>query len=190
MRKLCVIEGCGKPAAARGLCGAHYQRHRRHGDELAGRPEWGEPRKWLRSHVAYEGDECLIWPFSRLTLGYPSVRIDGRLQIASRVMCEWAHGPPPKGHWAVHSCGNGHLGCVNPRHLRWATPEQNQADSIEHGTRVRGSRVGISKLTETNVRAIRAMKGQVTQRRLATEYGVSEGLISLIMSGRSWAWLK
>jgi len=27
-----------------------------------------------------------------------------------------------------------HLGCINPKHLRWATRQQNALDALEHGT--------------------------------------------------------
>jgi 5-methylcytosine-specific restriction endonuclease McrA len=36
--KMCLIEGCGKPTKARGLCNAHWIRLRRHGDPLG---TWG-----------------------------------------------------------------------------------------------------------------------------------------------------
>jgi len=41
------------------------------------------------------------------------------------------------GHWqpcpfAHHSCGNGHLGCVNPKHLYWGDASQNAKDAAKH----------------------------------------------------------
>jgi hypothetical protein len=38
----CVVEGCGRVAVARSLCGAHYKRQKRHGHLDPGRPaDWG-----------------------------------------------------------------------------------------------------------------------------------------------------
>jgi hypothetical protein len=54
---------------------------------------------------------------------------------AHRVMCEIAHGPKPApGFVAAHTCGKGREGCVNPRHLRWASQKENMADKLLHGT--------------------------------------------------------
>lgn len=36
--RTCSIDNCGRPATARGWCGAHYQRWRNHGDPLGGGP--------------------------------------------------------------------------------------------------------------------------------------------------------
>lgn len=46
-----------------------------------------------------------------------------------------------------------------------------------------------SKLSEADVRRIRSLKGIVPQRKLAAEYGVSNGNIAAIHSGRSWGHL-
>ncbi|MEU3901652.1 hypothetical protein [Streptomyces sp. NPDC045251] len=50
-RKLCGIETCGRPHRVRGLCLAHGQRVRMHGDPQAGKP--------LRSHASrnWKGDD-------------------------------------------------------------------------------------------------------------------------------------
>jgi hypothetical protein len=33
---------------------------------------------------------------------------------------------------AIHCCGNGHLSCVNPAHLRWGTAKDNGKDAHLH----------------------------------------------------------
>ncbi len=38
-RKMCIIEGCGKPRAGRGWCSMHWHRWRHHGDPLYVRPK-------------------------------------------------------------------------------------------------------------------------------------------------------
>jgi hypothetical protein len=116
--------------------------------------------------------------------GYATVRFDGKLQIASRLMCEIVNGlPPADWYHAAHSCMNGHLGCVNPKHLRWATPADN-------GKEKRKAPNYQSKVTEDQVRKIRAMTGQKTQAALAKEYDVSPAVISRIQSGQSWSWVS
>jgi DNA-binding transcriptional regulator YiaG len=138
---------------------------------------------WLQARVAYNGDDCLVWPFSTVR-GYGNLKYRDKITYAHRVMCELRHGPPPSPtHQAAHSCGRGDHGCVNPRHLSWATPSQNQLDKRLHGS---SHRAGTGyKLTPQDVAAIRATKGK-TQDELAKMYGVSRRNIGAVLSGRSW----
>lgn len=65
--------------------------------------------------------------------GYGLIRIDGVMCRVHRLVCIRRHGPPPTDDLeAAHSCGN--AGCVNPRHIRWATRFENAADKKLHGT--------------------------------------------------------
>lgn len=145
---------------------------------------------WLLRHVAYAGDDCLTWPFSRCAPhGRGQLGYNGKRSIAAhRLMCELAHGtkPTPK-HQASHSCGNGHLGCVNPRHLSWATNSQNQLDRRRHGTAKAGNPNGRKgKLTAEQVARIKALKGVRTQLELAEMFGVKYGTIGSIHRGETW----
>ena len=185
----CSVEDCEKPTAARGWCSAHYERFRRHGDPLAGGASPGEPRRWLENHKDHQGDECVVWPFATLPTGYGHTQMNGIGMNASRAMCILAHGEPPEpGLHAAHSCGRGHLGCVNPRHLRWATPAENNADKLDHGTAPRGSRNVGAKLTESEVIEIREVyaTGEFLQREIADEVGVNASVISNIVTRTTW----
>lgn len=136
--RLCSIPGCGKIHRARGWCPAHYYRFSMHGDPLGGAPARdGAPMRFIHEvALQHTGEECLIWPFGRNGDGYGSVQVDGKMVNAHRYLCQIAHGEPPTAtHQAAHSCGKGHLGCVAKNHLRWATPAENQADRLIHGTR-------------------------------------------------------
>lgn len=194
---ICKIPACGNGGKlSRGWCGKHYATFLRHGDPTKrvkmgpkGRPA-NSRMPWLEAQVGFAGQECLTWPFLRNQSGYGIIRSPTGRTRASRVMCELAHGPAPSNrHEAAHSCGNGHEGCVNPRHLRWATRQENARDAIGHGTWVHGETVGNSKLTESDVRAIRTLAGKVLQREIAERFGVSRKAIGLIISGKNWAWL-
>jgi hypothetical protein len=91
--------------------------------------------RWLRAHINHDGKECLIWPYSRNHQGYGQAARLGKIIKANRLMCILAHGDPPTPkHHAAHSCGNGHLGCVHPRHFSWKTPQENRMESNKHGT--------------------------------------------------------
>lgn len=56
--------------------------------------------------LPYEGDDCLIWPFSRDRQGYGHFATNGKPRKAHRLVCEAHCGPPPtSSHVAAHRCG-------------------------------------------------------------------------------------
>jgi hypothetical protein len=185
---ICSIDGCGKPACnIRGWCMAHYTRWIRHGNPLGGGTPNGEPLRYIRDvALAYDGDECLLWPFGKGGKGY------GRINNGKgvhRVVCTAAHGEPPSPeHEAAHSCGNPL--CVAKAHLRWATVAENSADRLIHGTDNRGQRHAMSKLTESDVRQIRALRGKLRQKDIAAQFGVARPTVAEIHLRRTWSWLE
>lgn len=192
IKSICSIEGCGKAAHARSYCANHYARWLRHGDASAcARPANGTVGKYLRDTVLhYEGDDCLIWPFST-NRGYAQMCVSGTKPVGvHRLVCELTHGPAPSPiHQAAHSCGNGKNGCVSKRHLLWKTPTENQADRLVHGTDGRGERCATAKLTESDVRRMRALLGALPQHSIAQQFGISDALVSMIKTGKVWGWL-
>lgn len=188
----CSICDCGKPVVAKGFCSKHWQRWRKNGDPLATRitPQ-GVSLKWIHDKaVQFAGDDCLFWPFGRQSDGYGTVQFERRKHLAHRVVCEFAHGKPqPADAEAAHSCGNGHLGCVNPSHLSWKTRTGNMADKVVHGTHSRGTKAHNSRLTEQDVREIRALAGKVPYRVLGERFGIAKNTARLVAIGKRWGWL-
>lgn len=187
----CAVSGCDRRVTSKGLCNIHYQRLRRHGSELIGRDAVtasGDAQSYFRETVlSYEGDDCLLWPYARDLNGYAQVYWEGRVSRAHRIACTVVHGTPPFPlAEAAHSCGNGHLGCVNPRHLRWDTRTGNQSDRLRHGTHVYGDKHGGSKLGPDDVREIRLLRGQRPLKEIAARFGVSKSTISAIHCRRLW----
>lgn len=68
--------------------------------------------------------------------------------------------------------------------LRWGTRVQNAQDRVRHGTHARGEQAAAAKLTEAQVREIRADPRGA--RRLARVYGVSMVAIHYIKTRRTW----
>ena len=188
--KVCSIPNCGKPHLARGWCNAHYLRFKRHNDPLSGRTPDGEAELWLIDvALPFSGNECLLWPFGHNGNGYGKIYRNGRKEYTHRIVCEAINGAPPtKKHEASHFCGNGHLGCCSPKHIRWATKAQNEADKLSHGTHNRGEQHGMSKLTEAKVIEIMAMRGSMSQREIGERFGVSQQNISMICRRKRWAY--
>ena len=132
--------------------------------------------KWLLDHVTYQGDDCLTWPFSA-NRGYGHFKFEGRIYKAHRRMCEMVKGAPPSpDHEAAHSCGRGHLGCVNPQHLSWKTSSENAVDRRLHGA-PEGGKGQIPVLTNEQVAEIRALKGRLSQVKIAQKFGISRGCV-------------
>lgn len=192
-QRICSIPDCGKQSTSRGWCEAHYRRWRRHGDPLSGRTPVGEQVEYFLAalETAKPGD-CMIWPYSRSWNGRGKVYINGKTLGAHRVACEHRHGPPPSpDHEAAHNCGKGHEGCFSPFHVRWATPAENQADRLIHGTMCRGNTSARSLLTEDQVREVRHLyaTGEYSQRQLAEQFGVARRTIGAMTDGQNWKWL-
>lgn len=191
--KICSIPDCGKPAVARGWCARHYARWSKHGEPQAGKSGTlhGEPMAYFeRVMMEHFGEECLMWPFSSGGKGYATFWLGHRQVSVTREICRRLYGDPPSAlHEAAHSCGNGKRGCVTRAHLRWATPKENAADKVFHGTKLLGSQLKYAKLTESQVVEIAAMRGQARVVDLAVTYHVTKEAIYRIWQGRNWSWL-
>lgn len=184
----CSVDGCDGSVRvdAAGLCNAHYLRLRRYGSpKIRKKLPNGTTKDWLQAHVGYTGEGCLTWPFYTRQEGVAYMTFRGKPVAAARVMCVLAHGEPPTiAHEAAHSCGNGHLGCVHPQHLRWATHKENGADMQRHGS-LAGEKSGKAKLTALAIRSIRL--DQRPDGLIANDYGVTASCIRLIKRRQRWA---
>lgn len=95
-------------------------------------------------------------------------------------------GDVPEGLVVRHSCDN--PPCWNPSHLELGTQAENVRDRETRGRSQRGERHYASKLTEDDVREIRA--SGLTGPALGRQYGVSPFTIYKILDGRSWRHVK
>jgi hypothetical protein len=137
--------------------------------------------------LAHDSDDCLVWPFSTTVKGYPHMYFQGRWKLVTRRVCEHFYGPAlSRKHQAAHSCRE--LACVNWRHLRWATPSENEADKIGHGTYQYGERNPQAKLTVDQVLSIRAAVGSHSE--IAAQYNVSRRTVSKIKARQRWNTLE
>ena len=137
--------------------------------------------------LPYKGDDCLFWPFARSGAGYGQIRMDQKLRYVHRLACAHKHGPSPEGKsLALHICGSGHLGCCNPNHMRWGTQTENMKDRMDHGYCSKGENHPNSKLSETDVLEIMALKGQMSQRAIAARFNIVHATVGLIHAGKRW----
>lgn len=174
---------CGDKHLARGFCSKHYAKFRRSDSYAVAVPA---TIKWMHENKTCDSDECLTWPFARNKTGYGNVFYDGRYTVASRLMCIFAHGEPIGDFDAAHSCGNGHLGCVNPKHLSWKTKSENESDKISHGTRATGESCSFAKLSWDIVRSIRKDALTMRNKDISEKYGIDRRQISNIVHMKKW----
>ena len=183
---ICDEVGCERRATSRGYCGKHYAQRKRLGQFATKyKAPWGAHKQFLERYRHYTGDDCVFWTFGHNGNGYGRVTFEGRKDYAHRVMCRWTHGQPPTDKpEAAHTCGKGHLGCVNPRHLQWASPLENQRHKRQHGTLSFGERRYNHKLSDEVVANI--LKDDRPQKVIAAQLGVNPSVISRIRSGLIW----
>lgn len=185
---LCKVEGCETPKRCKGYCQSHYEKLLKHGDPLGGRQtKNGEPFRFANEvALSDEQTDCIFWPYSRSSHGYGSVIVDGVQMSAHRYICTLAHGEPEKtGMHAAHSCGKGKLGCVNPFHLRWATPSENYHEAVQHGAIPLGENHVLARLSDAQVSAILSLKGEMKAKDVALKFGISRGYVSQLWTGKT-----
>lgn len=195
--RACAVPDCNNNSAvkgcAHGYCPKHYRRWKLYGDPLALAPRKpGKIENWINEvALPFDGSGCLIWPFYRNRQGYACYTTNGRPYLASRVICRLAHGEPKaEALVAAHSCFKGHDGCVNPRHLRWATASENERDKVSSGTSNRGENHPLAKLTEDDVYIIRSLAGVITQAEIGEMLSVSKWTVGDVIRRERWGWLK
>lgn len=196
--KKCAVTECYSNAhrddnGRSGYCCKHYHRHLKFNDTSVKKETPKPAHDWLMENKDYLGNECLKWPFHIGKDGYGRAHNieTKKLSTASRLMCAIAHGEPPSNkHEAAHKCGNGNKGCVNPNHLYWATPTENQNDMVKHNTTNRGENYGRSKLTSADVIKIRELLKTTKQIDIAKLFNVDPSHISDISRRKKWSWLK
>ena len=139
---------------------------------------------------------CWEWTGTKNCDGYGRFRYTAnnvrKLERAHAVSLSFGLGYVPG--YVMHRCDN--PSCVRPSHLKEGTHEENTREAYAKGRQprrigYRGEKVKQAKLTECDVRAIRAqhMNGD-SHVAIAPDYGVSPSAISQIIRGKTWAHVK
>jgi hypothetical protein len=172
-----------------------------------------EERLW-KGIATLDDDRC--WERRRVDChnGYARIQLWRRREYAHRDAFIIAYGWIPQGLFVCHRCDN--RACVRPSHLFAGTAADNTQDAARkgrmpkgdrnparlyperlargdrNGTRLhpervaRGERIGISKLTEADIHAIRALEGKMSQRGIAAKFGVGRSTVNCVLRGISW----
>ena len=133
---------------------------------------------------------CILTRQGRNEAGYGRINIGGTIYLHHRVVFAEYHGlsiAALAGIVIRHTCDN--PACVNPLHLVPGTHQDNVADRVARGRTAHGENHVRAKLTEEDVRAIRAAVRE-DGKVLAARYGVNEQCISKIRNRRTWRHVK
>lgn len=190
MQRVCSVENCEKKYYARGFCNMHYQRASKYGDPSAGQNHAPLEERFWRYVDKRGPDECWPWLAKCERNGYGRIQIGGKGSAqtgAHRLSFKIANGSEPQ--VVMHTCDN--RICVNPAHLRAGTYKENMADMHRKGRTKPGRRLGEdhrrAKLTEDDVRAIRANEGNgQSAASVGRNYGVSHRAITAIWKRENW----
>lgn len=173
-------------------------------------------RLWSKIDRSAGPDACWPYLGGRSHNGYGQFTFKHIYNVrAHRVVYELANGPIPDGKFIMHTCDN--PPCCNPAHLRLGTPLDNMQDMAAKGRAstglrngahthperrprgdtnglhahpekaAKGERHGCARLTEVDVREIRALRqAGVSGAELALRFGVSRAQISHIVLRHHW----
>jgi hypothetical protein len=135
------------------------------------------------SKVDRSGGPGACWPWAASTRrdGYGQFWAGDRMVLAHRFSLQRKLGRALlREELALHSCDQ--PPCVNPAHLRVGSHADNMLDMT-------AKERAQAKLTGADVGEIRALyaAGGVTQRALASRFGLTQSGVSYIISRKAWA---
>lgn len=134
-------------------------------------------------------NNCWIWLTGKRK-GYGVFCANYKTLFAHRFSWELYFGAIPKDLHVLHKCDN--RACVNPDHLFLGTQKDNINDMVEKNRQAKGENHGESKLTEKQVLKIRELysRDDISQRKLAKKFKITQTMIGYIVNKQSWKHLK
>lgn len=129
---------------------------------------------------------CWNWTGQGSIDGYGYIDIRNKTYRAHRVAWEVYKGEEiPEGLQVCHKCDNRR--CINPEHLFLGTNKDNHLDKVRKGRHAHGSRIGCSKLTETQVEEMRALhESGASYRQIGKLFGVHFATAGKAIRGSTW----
>jgi len=135
-------------------------------------------------------DYCWEWMAAKNPCGYGVMRYSTQVSLrqATHVAVELFRPDdirPSINYGIMHSCDN--PGCVNPDHLKWGTPAENQLDKVIKNRQRKGESHPFAKLSLEQVEQIRSLCSEgKTQREVGELFNVSNQQVSRIINNKRW----
>lgn len=131
---------------------------------------------------------CSEWPGWLSVGGYGKVHVGQKRRFVHRVAYEIKFGPIPEGIKVLHRCDNPK--CFRWSHLWLGTQADNIRDMDEKKRRVisRGESNGRAKLTWEKAQEILLIRREtgLSVKKLALQFGINSGTVSLLVRGLIW----
>lgn len=137
--RLCNLEQCNDKHYGQGYCSKHYWRWKRYGS-----PDTVRIARTYEETLALrtkQVGDCLIWTGSVDERGYGKLGRGGKALRAHRYVWEKEVGAIPEGMQLDHLCHN--TSCVNIKHLRIATDQQNAENRDQDKVRSASGYMGV-----------------------------------------------
>lgn len=138
-------------------------------------PRAQNEERYFWAYVDKSGGPDACWPWMRTcdADGYGNIMRERKYVRTNRYALLLTEGEPPLGRpLACHSCDN--PPCCNPRHLRWASPQENMDDKVS-----RGRASGNLKLADREMR-----RAAASTARDGRGMGAREDRVSGLQDGR------
>lgn len=145
-----------------------------------------DPGARFGGFVARSGDdECWLWQGPRFDDGYGMFSLWPRVVRAHRFAFELAGREVQEGQVVMHTCDTPL--CVNPRHLRAGTHQENEDDKRAKGRQAQGERHGRAVYSAGQVAQVRALLAEgVSRAQASAATGVKLATVHTIASGKQW----
>lgn len=122
---------------------------------------------------------CLNMPTARQICRYKNMSTS-----AHRIAYIIQHGSVPEGKFVLHKCDNAR--CINHEHLEIGDHAKNMKDRQERNRTAGGTKHGMCKLTEENVRYVKFNPDKKSGVDLAKQFKMTRTNVSRIQLGKSW----
>lgn len=162
--------------------------------ELAQKKVWKKVEGYDGYEVSNHGDvksykykEPKLLNLMKNHLGYYFVCLKKKRIRVHRLVLKAFGGPSMENRIEVrHLDGNPSNNHID--NLKWGSRQENELDKVLHGTILRGSKHGSSKIKESDVVSMRKefTEGSHTYAQLGIKYGLAKGSIKNIVKGRRW----
>lgn len=147
-----------------------------------------QERFWKYTEIKKSND-CWVWTGARHSAGYGLLQLKGKKTRRAHRISYAIHNnlnlEDMPIFMVLHNCDN--PSCVNPKHLRLGTHQDNTNDRKKRGRYKTGEKHAKVKLTLVQVKIIKDLpREKINVTRLAKKYGVTTGAIYGIWNGQSW----
>jgi len=139
----------------------------------------------LMDRIKIDKNGCWIWQGTIDKDGYGKIQYIKKGYRANRLSYMIFKGEIPKGMLVLHSCHNPK--CINPKCLHLGNNDLNMKEMVESNRQAKGSKHGVSKLTEEIVKTVKEkLKTENNCATIAKEYGVHRNTILSIKKKKTW----